>query len=118
LAVPPANPPVIWPSAAAPTVRILSIDGAAFPADPRAEVTSDQTPDATIAKTTAVTVLVQTTNFPPSGVVQVRDVGKYGLATWRTATLVPGGTFASATWSVSATFPSGYTTLQAKATVP
>ena len=75
-------------------------------------------PDAVIAKTTAVTVLVQTTNFPISGVVQLRDVGKYGPATWRTATLVAGGTSASANWSVSAVFPNGYTTLQAKATVP
>ncbi len=116
VAVPPANPPIIWPAANAPTVKIASIDGIAAPADPTAPLLN--TSDVALEKNTAVDVIIQTTNFPTSGVVQVRDVKKYGNATWTNATLVPGGTFTTATWKATLTFSGGFTTLQAKATVP
>ena len=116
VAVPPANPPIIWPAANAPTVKIASIDGIAAPADPTAPLLN--TSDVALAKNTAVDVIIQTTDFPTSGVVQVRDVKKYGNATWTNATLVPGGTFATSNWKATLTFSGGFTTLQAKATVP
>ena len=116
VAVPPASPPQLWPGATAPTCSIISIGGVASPADPTAPVAA--TSDVAIATNNTVEVLVQTTNFPTAGVVEVRDVKKYGPATWTTATLVGGSTFASGTWRVNLTFAGGFTTLQAKATVP
>ena len=113
-----ANPPVIFQATDAPTVRVISIDGVAFPAEPLAAVGNAPADQIVNKGSTPITVLVQTTNFATNGAVQVRDVGQFGPATWRPATLVAGGTYASATWSVSGVFPAGYTTLQAKATVP
>ena len=116
VAVPPASPPQLWPGANAPTCNIISIGGNAAPVDPTAPLVN--TSDVALATNGSVEVLVQTTNFPTSGVVQVRNVLKYGDAVWTTATLVGGGTFASATWRVTLNFAGGFTTLQAKATVP
>ncbi len=117
VAVPPASPPQIWPGATAPTVRVLSIDGVAAPADPTARL--DTASDVALAKNTPVDVIIQTTNFPSSGVVQVRDVKKYGAATWTNATLTgTGNTFATSNWKATLTFTGGFTTLQARATVP
>lgn len=117
VAVPPASPPQIWPAATAPTVKVLSIDGVAAPVDPTARL--DTASDVAIQKNTAVDVIVQTTNFPTSGVVQVRDVKKYGNATWTNCTLTgTGNTFAQSNWKATITFSGGFTTLQARATVP
>jgi hypothetical protein len=117
VAVPPASPPQIWPGATAPTVKVLSIDGVAAPADPTARL--DTASDVAIAKNNGVDVIIQTTNFPTSGVVQVRDVKKYGVATWTNCTLHgTGNTFAQSNWKATITFTGGFTTLQARATVP
>lgn len=116
IAVPPAIPPVLWPAATAPTVKIVSVDSAAAPAIPTAPL--DLSADIGISTNGATTVILQTTNFPTTGLVQVRSAPKFGAnATWTTATFLSGDVN-SANWTATVTFPSGFTTLQARATVP
>ncbi|MFN0080514.1 MAG: hypothetical protein ACKVY0_28945 [Prosthecobacter sp.] len=116
IAVPPATPPVIWPGNTAPTVKVVSVDTSAAPAVPTAPL--DLTADIGISTNGATTVLLQTTNFPTTGLVQVRSAGKFANnATWTTAAF-QSGDVTSATWTATVTFPTGFTTLQARATVP
>ena len=116
IAVAPPNNPIIWPADDAPTVRVLTVDGQATPDDPTALVVS--TSDVAVQNNGTVQVILETKNFPIQGVVQVRSVRKYGGYTWVTAAYVPGGDFAHSTWIANITFAPGFTTLQARATVP
>jgi hypothetical protein len=116
IAVPPAAIPVIWPADDAPTVKVYSVDGVLAPLDPTAALVSSA--DVGIQKNGVVQVVLKTTNFPVSGNVQLRRVEKYGAASWVTAAVQSGGTFASADWVANVTFAPGFTTLQARATVP
>lgn len=115
VAVPTANPPLIFPPANAATVRIVSVSNSPAPADPTAPLQS--TSDIAIQNNGPVTITLQTTNFPLEGVVQVRVAEKFGNASYFTATNT-GGNIASATWELSRTFADGFTTLQARATAP
>lgn len=116
VAVPPANPPVLWPAATAPTVKILSVDGSAAPAVPTASL--DISADIGISTNSATTVTLQTTNFPTNGLVEVRSAAKFGAnATWTTATFQSGDA-SSATWTATLSFLTGFSTLQARATLP
>jgi len=116
ISVPPAIPPVIWPGNDAPTVRIVSVDSAAAPAVPTAPL--DLSADIGISTSGATTVTLQTTNFPTTGLVEVRAAPKFGAAaTWTTAAFQSGDANA-ATWTATLTFPTGFTTLQARATLP
>lgn len=115
IAAPPSNPPAIWPPGSMPSVKILSVDTIAPPADPTAPLTSSS--DVAIYNNDAAVVVLETSNFQIEGVVQVRVAQKWGAATWVTATYDKGNQ-ASATWRASITFVKGYTTLQARATAP
>lgn len=115
VAVPPADPPILWPGNGAPTVRIVSVGGQAGPADPTAPMQAAS--DVGIASNTAVQVVIETTNFPPSGVVQVRSSPKFGNFAWTNLTH-SGGNFVQSTWTADINFPGGFTALQARATVP
>lgn len=115
VAVPPADPPILWPGTGAPTVRIVSVGGQASPTDPTAPMQAAS--DVGIASNTAVQVVIETTNFPPSGVVEVRRSPKFGNFAWTTLTH-SGGDFVQSTWTANITFPGGFTALQARATVP
>jgi hypothetical protein len=115
IAVPPATPPTIWPGNGAPTVKITNVDSSAAPAVPTAPL--DLTADVGVSTNGATTVTLQTTNFPTNGVVQVRAAPKFGTATWTTA-VFQSGDATSANWTATVTFPTGFTTLQARATVP
>jgi hypothetical protein len=50
-------------------------------------------------------------------VVQLRTVQKYGPAAWVNAAY-SAGNFGRSTWIANVTFAPGFTTLQARATVP
>ena len=116
IAVAPAEPtPVIFQADTAPTARILSVNSVTPLADPTAPLSA--TADIPIQNNDAVTVLIQTRNFPVNGIVKLRRTPKYGGYAVSTAAFVS-GTFSQATWQVSAAFAQGYTTLQAIATVP
>lgn len=115
IAVPPATPPTIWPGNEAPTVKITNVDSSAAPAVPTAPL--DLTADVGVSTNGASTVTIQTTNFPINGTVQVRAAPKFGNAAWTTA-VFQSGNASSATWTATVTFPTGFTTLQARVTVP
>jgi hypothetical protein len=115
IAVTPPPNPIIWPADDAPTVRVLTVDGQAAPDDPTAPVAS--TSDVAVQKNGTVQVVLETKNFPIQGVVQLRTVQKYGPAAWVTAAR-GAGDFAKSTWVANVTFAPGFTTLQARATVP
>lgn len=63
--------PVLWPPADAPTVRIVSIGGAAVPDDPRASFGAAGA-DTTIAQASTTDVVVETTNVEEAAQVFVR----------------------------------------------
>lgn len=115
VAVPPADPPVLWPGMGAPTVRVVSVGGQVAPVDPTAPMQAAS--DVGIASSTAVQVVIETTNFPPSGVVEVRRSPKFGNSVWTTLTHSDGD-FVQSTWTANVAFPGGFTALQARATVP
>jgi len=115
IAVPPATPPTIWPGTGAPTVKITNVDSSAAPAVPTAPL--DLIADVGVSTNGATTVTLQTTNFPTTGTVQVRAAPKFGAASWINA-VFQSGDATSATWTATVTFPTGFTTLQARATVP
>lgn len=116
IAVPPATPPVIWPGNDAPTVKVVAVDAVPAPAVPTAPL--DLAADIGISTSGATTVTLQTTNFPTTGLVEVRSAPKFGAAaTWTTAAFQSGDANA-ATWTATVTFPTGFTTLQARATIP
>ncbi len=115
IAVTPPLNPIIWPADDAPTVRVATVDGVAAPADPTAPLTSSA--DVGVQNNGTVQVILETKNFPIQGVVQLRSVKKYGTAAWVTAAY-SAGDFARSTWVANITFAPGFTTLQARATVP
>ena len=115
VAVPPASPPLIFPPANAPTVRIVSIDGIPAPADPRAPLNANA--DLAIQNNEPVVITVETTNFPIEGVVQLRVAQKFGNAVWLDCEFVS-GTINQATWNVTRALTDGFSTLQARATAP
>jgi hypothetical protein len=110
---PPGATPTIWPPATAPVCAILSVGGVSVSSDPRADF--GLMPDATIYASNPVEVLLQTQNFPTSGVVQVRVAPKTTTNTvWVTATCITGNVI-SATWRASMTLTNVMTLLQARA---
>ena len=115
IAVTPPTNPIIWPADDAPTVRVLTVDGQAAPDDPIALVAS--TSDVPLQNNGTVQVILETKNFPIQGVVQLRFERKYNGHGWVTAAY-SAGDFAKSTWVANVTFAPGFTTLQARATVP
>lgn len=115
VAVPPASPPTIWPPVNAPTVRIASIDGIAAPLDPQAPLQASA--DVVIQNNSPVPIIMETTNFPIEGVVQLRVAQKFGPAILLTATYTSGD-LNLAIWTVTTTLSDGFNGLQARATSP
>jgi hypothetical protein len=116
IAVAPATPPLIWaPVETTPTVRVVSVDTFAAPADPTAPLVSNA--DVAIQNDSPAVVMLETKNFPIEGSVEVRAAQKWGTASWIKAWYA-GGDQATAQWRATNTFVKGYTTLQARATAP
>jgi len=115
VAVLPPFPIVLFPPANAPTVKIVSVDAVSAPTDPSAPLQA--TSDIAILNDSPVTIVVETTNFPLEGVVQVRVGEKFGNAQWLTASYLS-GTITSAQWEVAHIFEDGFSTLQARVTAP
>ena len=118
-ALPPANPPVIWPASNAPSVKIVSVSAIAAPTYPTGSL--DTVTDVAISVNAPTQVILQTQNFPTTGTVQVRAASKFtagvNTPTFTTATLQSGDAN-SALWTATIPFTTGFTTLQARATVP
>ncbi|MBN9693290.1 MAG: hypothetical protein J0M24_23860 [Verrucomicrobia bacterium] len=117
IAAPPANPPIIWPPESAPTVRILQVDGVDSPSEPTAPLA--RTADVALQNDKPVDILIESTNFPLEGAVELQAVYKFGgqARVWWRATYVSGD-FSKAIWKVTRTFPGGFSFLQARATLP
>lgn len=116
IAVAPGTTPTLFPSSTSPSVRVVSVDGAAAPADPNAPLITGA--DVGIQKSTAVTIILETKNFSTAGgKVNVRIVGKYGGFTSLDITAPnAGGTTSLSTWQVNTIMPAGFATIQARAT--
>lgn len=115
VAVTPVEFPILFPPDDALTVQILTVDGKDAPSDPTAPLAG--TSDVAIQENGVVQVVLETTNFPTSGVVEVRAAPKFSDAAWVTASFSDGD-FLSARWVANITFRPGFTALQARATVP
>lgn len=115
IGVPPADPPVRWPAANAPTARVVSVDAVNAPLDPRAPLVAAA--DVAIQNSNQVAILVETTSFPIEGVVQFNVMPKLGNRTTLHAMRLRGD-ITSATWRLKTTLPQGFVTLQARATQP
>jgi hypothetical protein len=121
--VAPANPPVIFPTTNAPTVTVLSVAGLAAPADPKAIMSPNTgADDLAIAATSAVTIQLQTMNFPTNGTVNVYIKPLYSAQSILPAAFVSGNTN-QAIWQVSTVLPyptasQGHTVIQARAVAP
>ncbi len=115
IAVPPGTTPQIWPPDAAPIVKVISINGQSSPDDPIAAVTTSS--DINIGTNSPVDIIVQSQNFPPSGIVTVRVTPKYANY-FNVNASFQSGTFSNATWKATTTLPNGFCVLQAHATSP
>lgn len=117
IAVVPANPPILWPPATAPTVRVLRVDGVDAPADPVAPLAA--TADIVLQNEQPVEVVVETRNFPVEGYVEVKGTSKFstGGFVFTRASYVSGD-FDRALWKVTQPMSRGFTVLQARAYLP
>lgn len=109
-------PLVIWPASDAPTVQVISVASQSAPADPKAAMSANGA-DLAIANLNPITILLQTSNFPTNGTVNVyikpRNAGQSILQ----ASFVSGNSNA-ATWQVTTTLGLNHTVIQARAVVP
>lgn len=115
----PANPATIFPATNAPTVTVLNVAGLTAPTDPKASMslgTGAADADLSLVATNAVTIQLQTQNFPTNGTVTVYIKPRNSFQTTLTAAYVSGNTNA-ALWQVSTPllYPA-YTVVQARAT--
>lgn len=110
----PGNPPLLWPSADAPTARIIRVHDQLAPSDPLARIDDDA--DISLQRSALMDVEIETTHFPTSGKVQLRVGPKVGAATKIDAVWVSGDASRSL-WRASTSLKSGYSVLQAHAFV-
>jgi hypothetical protein len=113
-------PLTIWPATNAPVVQVTTISNVnanlTAPADPKAALGVGQD-DLAIATTTAVTIGLQTSNFPTNGTVNVYIKSLSAGQTVLQASLVSGDNN-SANWQLVATLPVNHTVIQARAVFP
>jgi hypothetical protein len=108
---------LLWPPANAPTVRIVSVGGAAAPTDPRAGFGSAGA-DVALPETTSTQVVIETTNVEAASQVQVRVTPRANS----TATVVnatqSGGAPPTLTWTATLPVNVGYSAVQVKVIRP
>ena len=115
IAVAPGDTPIIWPPDNAPNVKIVSVDSVSAPEDPSSNLLTSS--DIGIQTDEEVEVILETTNFPIEGVVNLRVGRKFSTAYNRNAAYVSGD-FNKATWRAVTGFSAGFSVLQARATAP
>lgn len=93
-----------------PTLRILQVGTLSAPPTPTGSYTAADVslPGGT---TNPVQVMLAVTNTPFPSTFTVKVIPRSGSPTTVTATAVPGGTFASATYTANVTFPAGQVSL-------
>jgi hypothetical protein len=117
--VPPADPPLLFPMSDAPSVRILSVRGAAAPEDPRASV---DFPDADLGFENVDTgeVLIETRNVETISAVTLRVMSRRGsFINYNAAPVDPNAPLAMFTWRVAnVPIPRGFSTMQVRVVRP
>ncbi len=111
----PGNPVRIWPTADAPTSRIIRVGGVSVTEDPKARIDDDS--DVRIETQVAVDIDIETRNFPTSGKVALRIVPKFAPSAEYAAELISGDD-RTAIWRVSRVLGTGFSVLQVRAYVP
>ena len=113
----PDDPVLIWPPAAAPSVKVVSIGQMPVQADPRASLEVGQS-DVVIDHMETAIIELETRNVDTvNGAVQVRVLPRSGNAFLADA-IFDSGTEQLATWIAETTLPEGFFTVQAIAKNP
>lgn len=108
------SPLVIWPATNAATVRVVSVASLPAPADPSAKMSAASDDDLTLTTTNVVAVVLQTSNFPTNGTVNVYIKPRNNPQSIFQAAYVSGNTN-QATWQVNTSLPVGHAVIQARA---
>jgi len=110
-------PLTIWPATNAPIVQVTTISNVnanlTVPADPKASLAAGQD-DLTLATTNAVTITLQTFNYPTNGTVNVYIKSLSAGQTVLPASFVSGNND-SAMWQLTTVLPVNHTVIQARA---
>ncbi len=113
-------PLTLWPATNAPVVQVTTISNVnanlLAPVDPKASLAAGQD-DLAIATTTAVTIGLQTFNFPTNGTVNVYIKSLSAGQTVLQASCVSGNSN-SANWQLTTVLPVNHTVIQARAVFP
>jgi len=99
-----STPNVVFASANAPTVRVVSVDGEAVPANPTG---SFVLPDVTISDGGPVVIAIEAHNIPLGTAVSLKLVPETGAPVTAFSDALA-GTFESSTATASATVPAGF----------
>ncbi len=109
---------LLWPPTGAPEVKIVSIGGAAPPADPRASFGSAG-PDVALPQTSSTEVIIETTNVEQASQVQVRVAPRAnGNATVIDAEFVNSPSSGVRRWRALLPVNVGYSAVQVKVVRP
>jgi len=115
----PADPVLIVPPPASPTLTIAEIETHTVPADPKASLGFPLPPDVTISNPFPISVRIEARNMPLNWNVNLRVVPKHGTDLRLPAVMQPGGTVALSIWDVSnIQVANGFHSLQAHAVAP
>lgn len=115
-AVAPDDPVQLWLPEGAPEVRVVSINGAVAPADPRPSFDPGQE-DVSLPFTDESTIVLETAYVEPDASLRVRITPQYGDPFFIDA-IQQSGTYEQATWTATGALPTGYFTVQAHAVNP
>lgn len=113
----PDDPLVLWPPAAAPSIRVVSVGAKNAPTDPRGSPQTAEI-DFQLDNETSSNIVLEAKNVQSDASVKVRIVPVYGLPITQTATF-SNGTTALSTWTVNnVALPQGAFVVQAHAVNP
>ncbi len=113
----PDDPLVLWPPAAAPSIRVVSVGAKNAPTDPRGSPQTAEI-DFQLDNETSSNIVLEAKNVQSDASVKVRIVPVYGLPITQTATF-SNGTTALSTWVVNnVNLPEGAFVVQAHAVNP
>lgn len=113
----PDDPLVLWPPAAAPSIRVVSVGAKNAPTDPRGSPQTAEI-DFQMDNETSSNIVLEAKNVQSDASVKVRIVPVYGLPITQTATF-SNGTTALSSWVVNnVNLPEGAFVVQAHAVNP
>ena len=115
----PADPVIVVPPPASPTLTITEVESQAVPSDPKASLGFPLPPDVTISNPFPISIRIEARDMPLDWVVTLRLVPRHGADLRLPAVMLPGGTEALSVWEVSnVQVSNGFHSLQAHAVAP